>query len=453
MEPEEPSAFQSFLKSPINYIFGGADDDHDDISTLDGGFGGENVHWGDGDNSTIATTPTLKSLFKQKQPTIYEGADEDNSASAARSNRSRGDDDEPQFEKPSYRASAQQGGKVLDEEDEYDQDRDEEYYERQDEEYYEGQDGEYYEGQDEEYYEGQDDEYYDDDDDPFEFAKGAGPANTDAVSKSHQDEFPSSYRKSTNSSYHSAGSSVRFSITDEDAARSRTTEDDVSISLSAAFGKRNEPQAMLPRRGPEAWTSSDSASVHSSRSQVWRRSMAHNKSWRSVKSTRSTMWSGSTYSTASGARTIASVMPEKPEVIASRSQGAPMMTRGMSGRAVVHVKMDLSTDGTIESLDYTTPLVDAPVDLDVEQFQDEDMSLAANKDRIPWYDYYSSRSKLIRTFHSRKCYRINAMILHWRHLDCHCLHFCHRLGFYRFYHFNHFGRLDHHNVFKCGPHQ
>ena len=187
VEPDEASAFQSFFKSPINYIFGGNDDD--DISTIDGGFGGENFQWGDGDNSTIATTPTLKSLFKKKQqPTIYEDGEEDYSESAARSNRSKGD--------PSHGAAPSKEGKELfDEEDEYDQDQDE-YYEVQDE-YYEDQD-EYYDDQDE----------YDEDDDPYAFTKGAVPTtskSSDAESKSQHDEYPESYRKSINTSYHSAG--------------------------------------------------------------------------------------------------------------------------------------------------------------------------------------------------------------------------------------------------------
>lgn len=88
------------------------------------------------------------------------------------------------------------------------------------------------------------------------------------------------------------------------------------------------------------------------------------------------------------------------------------MTMGMSGRAVVHVKMDHNTEGTIERLDYTMPLIDAPPPPDMDDlFNDEDTVTAGNKEHLPWYDYYFARSKIFRTCHSKQCYRINAMIL------------------------------------------
>jgi hypothetical protein len=372
-EPEQPTAFESFIASPIDYIFGGNDDD---VSTL-GGFN-ESFRW-DGDASTIASTPTLTQEFRQQklQPTIYEDSGDEESSS-----RSRGAD----------------GASVH-----FSNEEDDQYTYGEVEEASMSQGGE-------------------GDDDLYNPSKGGGGRYLSESGSDQEEASVGTYEssgeqshapKSLHSAYSSRGGG---SMTDEDASRGRFS-DDVSLSLSAIAEQ-------MPKRRPpqEEWSQADSASLHSSQSEVWRRNIASNKSWKVTKSEVHRRPSGladsrSVYSM--GNRSAyslgGSLMPERAEVVTPGTHGGPMMTVGMSGRAVVHVKLNHATDGTIESLAYTTPLIDGQtVDSRgdyTENFNDEDTVTAGSNDRVPWYDYYHARSKLIRRCHTRQCYRLNVMAL------------------------------------------
>mmetsp|Transcript_14488 Transcript_14488/g.23991 ORF Transcript_14488/g.23991 Transcript_14488/m.23991 type:complete len:880 (+) Transcript_14488:183-2822(+) len=421
-EPEEPTAFESFIAHPIDYIFGGNDDD---VSTL-GGFG-ESFRWGDGDASTIATTPTLTQEFMQQQPTIYEDEEEDR-ASSSRSS--------------SYHSKSQSGDggasvrfNTEDEEYTYGGDEDEYTYgEVEEASLSQGGEGDLYNPKKGGSYSGSRSQasiYSRDEEASQGTYESAGLAKS-IISSDNEDSYAGekSYAAKFTRSSFSSGQEGSYSsrqggsMTDEDASRSRYSkdashasyEDEASITLSVIA-------ADMPKRRPpqEPWNEDDSASVHSSRSSMWRRNVANNKSWRSTKSmdarNRGLADSRSVYSM-SGRSTYSmanSVMPETPEVIVS-SHGGPTMTMGMSGRAVVHVKMEHANDGTIENLSYTTPLVDAlpgesARDDYMEQFNDEDTVTAGNKDHVPWYGYYHARSSFIRQCHTRQCYRVNVMLL------------------------------------------
>ena len=365
LRPEDPTPFQAFLAAPIDYIFGGNgyDDDDDDVSTLDGGgFSQDTVTWADGDDTTRSGTP-LKPAFKATQPVIYE------------------DDDEEEA------GGSQRGA--------------DQYYEQETED-----------DLDDDNLKAEENLYTTSEYLQAHWSDGQRDKDENSL---YPTESSSGNNQDVKRSSHSIGRSFRSSVSDEDAARSRVMDDDMSISLSVALRTRiNQSHAPLPLQETEALSSSYAPSVQSSLSEGLRSSITSNKSWRSVKLHRSGIGERSSRGMGSSApsfRSANSLMPEIPEIIPSTTQGAPMMTRGMSGRAVVHVSMDCSGDGSIDRLDYTMPVIDVPVETDAEYFEDEDTVVAGNKNLLPWYDYYFSRSKIIRTCHSRKCYRINAVLI------------------------------------------
>ena len=142
---------------------------------------------------------------------------------------------------------------------------------------------------------------------------------------------------------------------------------------------------------------------------------ARDASSRSWQMTRSTNLSKSTRRSSSRSTTSGSVLPINPQVIEFR-KGGPMLTMGMSGRAVLHVNMEHSNDGTIRSLEYTTPLVPG-----IEFGHDSDGHLSrllndgtgriGSNEFVSWYDYYYYRNKLLRLCHSRQCFRVNALLI------------------------------------------
>jgi hypothetical protein len=147
-----------------------------------------------------------------------------------------------------------------------------------------------------------------------------------------------------------------------------------------------------------------------------------NASWRSSRSapmdrqsdfgSQGTARSARTIGTTRSARTMGSVLPPNPQLV-KFGEGGPMMTTGMSGRAVVHVDMKHSADGSIKSVNYTTPLVSAMGygDDGSAHLADDDTIVMGNKETDPWYDYYFYRNNLLRLCHSRRCYRINALVI------------------------------------------
>ena len=390
MKMDDPSPLQTFLASPVDFIFGGNGDDDDDVSTLDGGFLADAVRWGD-EATTMATDRTSKSTFKLTEQVIYEDDEAEAGSLGTVSKEIRSNDEGPPQE---------------DNEQYYDQETQDEYEDDYEDDYEEAEEDMYTTS---EYLQAQNSKSQRDEESSLFCPK-------DSYSGSYQDVERSTY---------SASGSARFSVSDEDAARSRAMDEEASLSLSLALGTRqSEPRnstdsaSMQASRSPAvhgdlSW-GANAASAHSSRSEALRRSIILNKSWRSAKSVRSVHGDRDSRSISSAAmtyRSARSVMPETPEIIPRRDPNAPMMTRGMSGRAVVHVSMDCSVDGSIKCLDYSMPVVDVPVENDPEYFDDEDTVVTTNKALLPWFDYYFSHFKIVRTCHSRKCYRINAVLL------------------------------------------
>lgn len=428
MKPEDPTPLQSFFASPIDFIFGGNDDDDDDVSTLDGGSLHDAVRWGD-DATIITADPISKPKFNLTQQVIYEDDEAEDGGLGTASKETRFNNE----------GSAQERtDQYYNQEDRY-YDQDDQYYDQEDQ-YYD-QDDQYYD-QEDQYHDQKilhenEDDYVDAEKDMYttsEYLQAHFSESEQAEENSlyPKDSYSGSYQDIERSNY-SASGLARFSVSDEDAARSRAMDDDASLSLSLALGdKQSQTNYTLPTQEFESWRSTDSASIQASQSpalhkglskaasaesmasDALRRAIILNKSWRSVRSDRSGFGDRSSRSMGSAAisvRHVRNAMPETPEILPRLNPNAPVMTRGMSGRPVVHVSMDCSRDGSIMRLDYTMPVVDVPVETDAEYFDDEDTVVAANKSLLPWYDYYFSRSKIIQTCHSRKCYRINAVLL------------------------------------------
>eukprot|EP00546_Thalassionema_frauenfeldii_P007868 CAMPEP_0178931040 /NCGR_PEP_ID=MMETSP0786-20121207/21661_1 /TAXON_ID=186022 /ORGANISM="Thalassionema frauenfeldii, Strain CCMP 1798" /LENGTH=1067 /DNA_ID=CAMNT_0020607817 /DNA_START=69 /DNA_END=3272 /DNA_ORIENTATION=- len=512
---DQASMFGSFLASPLEYVFGGNDDD---VSTL-GEFNDYNS-W-DGDNSTIATTTTLKrELQMQHQPTIFEGDEEEED----------GEEDEEQFRK-----SEEHGDDYTKdyEEDEEEEDRKEtgSYYGAVSEASQSQEDGNQYQKEftetsksadmhekslsghsapsvRKESYNHQVDEseytYVNDDmsimeqtyagdisaitEDPY-FRQRAREAKRvekmetlEDVEEEEEYDEPNAAQvmeyeaddmeyepedrhydehQSAKSLYSDASSvysdaspnflseKSRFNVTDEDAARNRSYkkydddksykkydddksykkyDDDNSISLSTAMESesvgdfvKGDPNnsGSASSKQPSHWSASEN--TNSSRSEAWQRDMSSNRTWRSAKMQNSQRSgarnTGSSFrrpflsSRSVGSyRTTGSVMPGTPEVIREGDNGHPTMTRGMSGRAVIHVKMDHARDGTIEELSYTTPLVDCNQSDSATHISYGDGDDSVTRPEVPFFDYYFARYRVVRMFMGRRCYRIMALV-------------------------------------------
>jgi len=490
---EEPSFIGAFMKTPLEYIkkpleyvFGENDDD---VSTL-GGFN-ESYAW-DGDNSTIATTPTMKrDLSMQHQPTIFEGDEEDggthdeegeyedydegqrlhtieeqpsviedeltelesyadvSTANKSQDDRSkppgglhrstqsvntesispltlvRGDydnyDDEEEVEtfKESHSFPSQIYG---DQASQMDHTRGDTVSTITNDPYLRQQERsegirttselksivEDVESMAESYME------------PDEFTtaeqhtvKFASDAKSYASSKSGSNSRTSGYFDGKDSqSIHSYSKPQQPMHSETGSIRSvySDTYDDRSLNSGYTSAYKSVGSDIFSQKRREEWNKSDDASVRSSRSEMWHKNTAANKSWRNAKSAKgSSQFSGGqsvvSYHTN---HTSASAMPEVPEVIREGDASRPTMTRGMSGRAVVHVKMNSTSDGTIEDLSYTMPLIDDSKsdNATVMTFDDERSS-----GEIPWFDYYLSRYNIIRICYAKQCYRTMAVIL------------------------------------------
>jgi len=213
------------------------------------------------------------------------------------------------------------------------------------------------------------------------------------------------------------------SVIDEDAVRHKINHDDMSLSRSESMNYETTDNYSVNseynRREEGDRSDSCSVSVNSSRSEMWRQNIASNRSWRSAKSIgqsyRRPFVSGGSVGSRHTSRTSASVMPEVAEVIREGDGSRPMMTRGMSGRAVIHVKMNSTNDGTIEDLCYTTPLVDdSELDNTTMMSTDDERdlhTLSEKSAKMPLFDYYFARYKIVRICYARQCYRMMAVIL------------------------------------------
>jgi hypothetical protein len=431
-DTESTTTFQKFLSSPIEFIFGGNpdgnDDYDDDVSTLDGGGygGGESVHWlgtNEEDSSTIRTTPTLQaSQYKiRNQPTTIIENDEN-------------DDD----------------------------DYDEENY----------------------------DEYNNPNTKDHNYHPSFNNNNDDSNSL-----YPSKETTNHTSSTYKASKVRFGMMDEDvprnhvkDGMRNQypnnnveeDEDEDVSISLSTAFGQSIRPReysdstsshdnkTSIPKKSNTMtpnfhhMNSSDHSYSQQSSSSIGtnsvaiRRALDANKSWRSMRSlsknngtshsssssisinggggggSNNNSWNGRPSLSRGDAsvRSFVSLLPETPEVIPN-SLGGPVMTRGMSGRAVVHVQLDSARDGSITRLDYTMPIVDdsysssSSMQQRRDEFHDEYDSnnnnnddddddntvVMENKARNPWKEMYLQTSKFMRTWYSRKFQRILAMAL------------------------------------------
>ena len=217
-------------------------------------------------------------------------------------------------------------------------------------------------------------------------------------------------------------------VTDMHTARAGISYHDTSMrSLTySGVSKSVSDLGAAKIRGNASYTSSDSRKwgrgdiamkgdgiMKSSRSSAsWRSSRSAPMDRRSHFGSEGTTRSARTIGTTRSARTVGSVLPPTPQLV-KFGEGGPMMTTGMSGRAVVHVDMQHSADGSIKSVNYTTPLVSAMDNGDdgSAAFADDDTVVMGNKETDPWYDYYFYRNSLFRFCNSRRFYRINALVI------------------------------------------
>eukprot|EP00547_Thalassionema_nitzschioides_P001414 CAMPEP_0194202312 /NCGR_PEP_ID=MMETSP0156-20130528/2373_1 /TAXON_ID=33649 /ORGANISM="Thalassionema nitzschioides, Strain L26-B" /LENGTH=1035 /DNA_ID=CAMNT_0038927775 /DNA_START=15 /DNA_END=3122 /DNA_ORIENTATION=- len=495
-QTDQPSMLGQFLSSPLEYVFGG---NGDDVSTL-GEFNDYNS-W-DGDNSTIATTTTLKrELSMQHQPTIYEDDEEEEEEGEGQQfqgSQENGDYDEEEEDDGSGYGEVSEASESQ-EDDKLHQDKFSETLKSRGEVHESSRLG--HSGQRETYDPPDESEYTYVNDEDMSVAEQTYAGDISAITEDPYfrqanqeakrvarmekleedveemeeeeyecDEEPSSaqdmqYNKSENQQYfgHQSAKSLgsaysedtssiysgaspnflteksRFNVTDEDAARTRSNkqyDDDKSISLSTAMESESvsEPRKKDPNESERSMsTSSKQASYWSSseannsiRSEAWQRDMHSNRTWRSAKIQNSQRSSrkmgGSSFrrpflssqsvgqQSVGSFRTAMTTMPEVPEVIREGDNGHPTMTRGMSGRAVIHVKMDHTNDGTIEELSYTAPLVDCDQSDSATYISYGDESYSIRRSDVPLFDDYFRRYKIVRMFMGKRCHRIMALI-------------------------------------------
>lgn len=212
--------------------------------------------------------------------------------------------------------------------------------------------------------------------------------------------------------------------------------DSHSRSVSDRGAIRTRGNASFTTAGPDASTRSDPVDWYQhendglmkTKSQVSRRestsSHSTSQSWRTSRSdarNRRASVSDGTFRSSrsvSSTKSTLSVLPQNPQVV-KFGEGGPMMTMGMSGRAVVHVNVEHDSDGSIHSLYYTTPLVPAEelgydevfADGYSAKSLDDDTVVIGNKASVPWYESYFHRNKFLHICFSRKCHRINALVI------------------------------------------
>ena len=319
LEPEPETETTPWYQAPLEYIFGGNDNDDDDVSTIHGGF----------EESFRSERPVQRS-FRKTVETIDEGEDES-------------------------------------------------------------------------------------------YASYASPVMSEAASrrylsyKSPEETTEATDSETTYSDSHNKSVSNRGSIRTIGDPSFTTVDPDASIRSTPVDWHQHEKDGLMKtnsqvsRRG---YTSSQSSS-HSS-SQSWRTSRSERQDRRTSLSEgtfRSARTVGSTKSTISA-------LPQNPQVV-KFGEGGPMMTMGMSGRAVVHVNVEHDSDGSIHSLYYTTPLVPAE-ELGYEEVfadsysmrsMDDETVVIGNKASVPWYEMYFHRNKFLHICYSRKCHRINALVI------------------------------------------
>ena len=404
----EPTELENFLNAPMEYIFGGNDDD---VSTL-GGFNSSFSRW-DGDASTIATTPTLYNMEyrrgTQQQPTILEEDEDASLPSSRRSGSVQSENDNEAATMPTARSHARSGteswgedtmGHVHSSNTSFGGHSRSTGHRRFSVEEV-SQDGR------------SPVQFQDYIEEEEETVRSDYTPQSVLKKSSHRDSVASAGGESYMG--HSTAASTRYSsVMDTDAEQMRKGGYDDRSFVSSTVGSRSDyssydddDMSAYPRKPPKPWTADDSASVRSSR--LLQRSASSGVNWRS---TRSEGFRPSGSVSMRSFRSTRSLMPEEPEVVKFNDddEGGPTMTVGMSGRAVVHVNLEHGTDGTIEKLEYTSPLV--------ERMGGDDATVASEeqgddllRSKLPWYNYYRARSTLIRKCHTRQCYRLNIMIL------------------------------------------